>query len=470
MTNRRSLSLAAALLCLAVSASAGWLWHTLSETRYEARARLTCGSALTAEEDGSDDDEALSTAEELVLSPEVLSNAAALLHDRTISLTLASPFDSETDYLLNRTHVERPVQGGANEIQITCDAANADEAREMLTAVVDAFAESRKATCQAVGGTAAGESEGERRQLARAIQRQEAAVADLAEQLHSAGDSAGGGLDPAALETAAALARLKVTEAERRLDDAQRHFEQKTPAEVVAAHLPEGPLKTGILERLNFVKLREELQGEESRLKKSSEVYGRNHPRIAEIRGKIEQLRREMARSPQGSAENPQAAADSSLLLIVLDALESDLADAEAARQDCEARLAAVRDRLTAQHEIEVKLTDARQELAFLRSEDEGLRQQVLDVRRDEEEKLPAVLEEPALSPDPVAPRAGLPIAVSCVAGMALYLLLLWQMRPRREAQASAAREALPAASCRPRFFSQEEQQLARLKMLSAAR
>src|SRR5258708_30975389 len=131
----------------------------------------------------------------MLLSAEVLSNAAALLHDRGIPLSLASPFDSETDYLLNRLHVGRPDQGEPDEIQITCTAVDADETREVLTAIVDAFVAGLKGAPPAPGEsaydeTASDESENERRQLARAAERQEQTVAVLVEKIAAASGTA----------------------------------------------------------------------------------------------------------------------------------------------------------------------------------------------------------------------------------------------------------------------------------------
>jgi hypothetical protein len=469
MTNRRALRVTAGLVCLALSAWAGWVWHAYSDNEYEARARLTGAIDLISDDSSDDEDEALSSTEELVLAPEVLSTAAGLLHDRNVPLSLASPFDSETDYLLNRTHVTRPVERGADEIQITCTATGGDEARQMLTAVIDAFIESRRAARGTAGGAASMESGAEQRQLARAIDRQERMVNELVSQLRNADDTgvADSGTDTA--EKAAAEGRQRVAETERRLDAAQQDFEQKVPADTVAASLPEGPVRTAILNRLTLIRLCDELHHEEMQLEKSAAVYGRNHPRMAEIRERIEQLQQKILRFPRATAEGAQGPADSSPVLIVLDALESDLADVEGAQQELEQQLAAACDRLTVQQEMEAKLTEARQELAFLRGEDDRFRQQAEDARREDERRFPVVVDEPALAPAPVAPRAGLQIAVSCLAGMALYLVLLRQLRPRSHADAPVEHEPL-RSSQRPRFFSQEEQQLVRLKMLSASR
>jgi len=480
MKHRWSVRLTAAALCLAASVSAGWLWHVVTETKFEARARLACGADAFADADGPDGGEGSSGAvEELVLSTEVLASAVALLHDRGIPLSMASPFDSETDYVLNRMRVTRPDPAAPDEIQITCIAEDADETREILTAVVDAFVAGVNGgsvngapvngTPPAAEDSASGESENERRQLARAVERQEHAVAALVEQLAVAKKAAEPGQSPEDLETQRLEARRAVADAEGRLDDAQRDFEKKISAEVVAARLSDGPLRTTVLERLNLARLRVDLRQQEDLLQKWSSVYGRRHPRIAEIRTTIEQLQKQIAQAPNDSGDPSQPLAESSPVMLVLNALEADLAAAQSAQQDLEGWLAVTQDRRNAEQELEAKLADARQELAFLHEENDRARKETDGARCDATSRAPVVVEQPTLAPDPIIPQAGLQIAVCCVAGMALYLLLLRQFCPRSEDAATDTRPARPSLSRRNRFLSQEEQQLARLKMLSAA-
>ncbi|HLJ12006.1 MAG TPA: hypothetical protein VKU82_12495, partial [Planctomycetaceae bacterium] len=64
-------------------------------------------------------------------------------------------------------------------------------------------------------------------------------------------------------------------------------------------------------------------------------------------------------------------------------------------------------------------------------------------------------------------PHAGLQMALACVAGCALCVVMLRQFR--HSAFLAPPQAALPATTPRrERFRSQEERQLARLKMLSA--
>jgi hypothetical protein len=174
------------------------------------------------------------------------------------------------------------------------------------------------------------------------------------------------------------------------------------------------------------------------------------------------------------------------------------LVDARTTEAEIDRRTIARNERFGARQELEAALGDARQELAFLHGEHDRVRRQIDSTRHEQNSFVPAVIEPPSLSPDPVKPRAGLQMAVSCVAGMALYLLLLRQIRSRILAPAERAEPRItsppfarapvqgtaPALALAPplvqipdlavptprreRNRSQDEERLARLKMLSS--
>jgi hypothetical protein len=181
-----------------------------------------------------------------------------------------------------------------------------------------------------------------------------------------------------------------------------------------------------------------------------------------------------------------------------LNELESQLSDARVVEAEIDRRTIARSERFGARQELEMALGDARQELAFLHGEHDRVRRQIDSVRHERTNVAPSVIEPPGLSPEPIAPRAGLPMAASCVAGMAVYLLLLRQLRPRFVADRVPAEPpigsrpfirtpvqgtARPLALAPPlvqipglptptphgdRNRSQDEERLARLKMLSS--
>ncbi len=473
----RMIPFAAGGLCLAVSLSAGWLWSTLSETTFEAHARLAPGVALSADPVQDEREPAATGIEDELFSPDVLSAAVALLHDRGVALAMATPFDSEADYLFERLHA-RQVDGEASEVELSCTSADGDEALQMLTALVDALTAAARNDGAPTADVPAAARDTERKELAGAIAKQDRAIAELVERLDktraaTALERAADG--PTALEDQLAEARRAVGEAAARLDGARRDFGRNVPADIVASRLPESPLRTKIIDRLSVERLRGDLRQQEALLAKSSSVYGRNHPRMAEIREKTEQLRRQVAGFPGAPGDVSDGTGKPPPEELVIGALEAELLSTQSRENDIAARLATRSARLDEQQKLETQLGETRQELAFLHGEHDRIRREIDKARSDAAARLPAVIEPPALTPDPIAPGAGLPMAVSCVAGMALYLLLLWQLRSRHEHAPVVARvprqsPKTPAPErSRGRFRSEEEQRLARLKMLSGA-
>ncbi|HEY3964050.1 MAG TPA: hypothetical protein VGM05_05790 [Planctomycetaceae bacterium] len=465
-------ALSAALLCLGVSLSAGWLWQTMADAKCEACARLLQGEDDTADDaDGETqprDDEAR------VLSPAVLSAAAALLQDRGVPLPLPSPFDPVGDYLLEHTRVCRPEHAQPGEICIRCEAVESEEALQILNAIVDAYlavgASEPVGDAELADDAAQVELTVEREQLTQAIERQQQSIAEMTRRLEAAKIETNGpeADDPAPLETELARVRQAHREAATRLAQARREFDNKVAPESIASRITEAAARTRVLERLNLSKVRDELERQEGLQQKWSAVYGKNHPRMVEIREKIEVLEEQLAASP--FVEQAGRSTDSQPATIVLAAFESESTSLEEAEQKLMTHLGGVQERFHGQQQLELQLGEARQELAFLHGEYDRTQKQIVTARRDHADPQPSLISPPALVREPIGPRAGLPMAVSCVTGMALYLLLLWQIRGKwlTAERVDLARSRSPAAPARrERFRSQEEEQLMRLKLAS---
>ncbi len=470
MMKRWFAALSAALLCLGVSLSAGWLWQTMADAKYEACARL-----LQGEDDSADDADAEGPPrddEARVLSPAVLSAAAALLQDRGVPLPLPSPFDPVGDYLLEHTRVCRPEQAQPGEICIRCEAVESEEALQILNAIVDAYLAVGTSEpvddVELADDAAQVELTVEREQLTQAIARQQQSIAEMTRRLEAARNDASGPAadDPAPLETELGRVRQAHREAATRLAQARRDFDNKVSAETVASRITDAAARTRVLERLSLSKVRDELERQEGLQQKWSAVYGKNHPRMVEIREKIEVLEEQLAAFPL--IEQAGRSADSQPAAIVLAAFESESTSLEEAEQKLVTHLGGVQERFHGQQQLELQLGEARQELAFLHGEHDRAQKQIVTARHEHTDLQPSVIARPALVREPIGPRAGLPMAVSCVTGMALYLLLLWQIRGRwlatdRE-EMVRSRPAAPSTR-RERFRSQEEEQLMRLKL-----
>jgi hypothetical protein len=476
MMKRWFAALSAALLCLGVSLSAGWLWQTISDANYQACSRL-----LLVDDDPLEDSDVRNPSEERggtdetdILSPEVLSTAAALLQERGVPLRLPSPFDSVADYLVEHTRVTRPDRAQPGEICIRCTATESAEALQMVQAIVDAHLEIRRSEpvddAELAADAAQFALQEEHEQLTQAIERQKEAIAQLTRRLEAARiDSSGTDADdPALLESELGRARQAHREAVARLSEARHDVDNKLSPETIAARITDTPTRTRVLERLNLSKVRDELQRLEVRRQKWSSLYGRNHPRMVEICERIEALEEQLASFSLDESEQPVGLGGSSPAAIVLAAFETKSTQLAEAEQQLVTLLGSVQERFQGQQELELQLGEARQELAFLQGEHDRTRKQLAAARHEHPELQNTVLAAPALDLEPLGPSAGLPMAVSCVAGMALYLLLLWQIRGKWLAaeQVESLDNRRPAQPARrERFRSQEEEHLMRLKL-----
>jgi hypothetical protein len=499
MKHSQLLAWLSAVLCLTFSISTLWLWQIVSAPKFEASARLAMAQARVARADmarpAPNDqsasvqqapvdvalpvDEAPPVDESKVLSPEVLSTAALLIADRNVQLSLASPFDSVTDYLLERTRVARPDRGEPGELLITCTALAGDESLQMLSAIVDAYLDAATTAPPALADFTSDERptvelQTECEQLARAMEQHEQTNAELAAHLQAAKAAAGdpsdpSHLDPIKLEAELVQARRASGDAAGRLADAHRDLERKLPAELIATRIADVPERTKALERLNQLKIKDDLDQQEALRQKWSAIYGKNHPRMAELRQHIESLEQQVSVFSARDQGQPPDVLAASAAAVVLAALESEAAGRAAAERELENRLARVQQQLQQQQELEARLRESRQELEFLHGEHGRLWKEIDGARREQASRLATLVEPPALSPDPVAPQAGLPMAAACTSGMALCLLVIWQFRAQLPRATSRVRApAQNRAAVRERYRSREEQQLLRLKLQSA--
>jgi hypothetical protein len=465
----------AALLCLGLSLSAGWLWQTMSDSNYEASARLLClhrQPAANAESDETDAETIEELAEAEILTPDVLSAAAALLSERSVPLSLPSPFDPVADYLVEHTRVSCPERAQPGEICIRCTATNSTEAVQLVQAIVDAYVASRRneplENSELSNDDSKTELQQEHAQLAEAVERQKQAIEELEQACDAVqpADSDSAVDDPTEVESALRRVRKARRAAISRLVKARQDFENKLPAETIAARISDVPARSQVLEQLSYTKNRDELQKLDARRQNWESVYGRNHPRMVEVREKIAKLKEQLADSNLEHPGQTEFLADASPEAIVLTALETESEKLLTAVQQLVVQLDGIQERQKSEQELEAKLVDARQELEFLNNEYDRTRAELTALRHEQADLQQTVLAAPTLDRQPLRRRAGLPVAVSCATGMALYLLILWQIRRKwlcsERVKSVDDQQSDPR---RERFHSQEEERLMRLRL-----
>jgi hypothetical protein len=464
--------------------AAGWWWHGCQEPEYVAHARLTV-PALADVAPGND---AAPNAAESLLSPEVIAAASDLLRERGIALPYASPLDSEVDELLHRLQATHEVHGERAELNLSYRTPEAPQAVPVLTAVVDAGLRALQSAAPPADDPDASSREREREQLGQAVERQRAQAAALQDQVANREREEGSDAlvaertrsCAAALEAACAR-RL---EAEQRLAHARRDIQAGADCERIMAKLPDGADWSATRELVDASLQRHELRKQEAAVRQAAAIYGRNHPRMVELRTQVARLRQNVAAiqmpadapaivlaSAVGSAStarDDEQLPPGELLLKLLAEKSWQAIDAE---EDAGQQLAAATMLQDERQVLVAQLAAARQELGFLQKEHDQVQRRVDEARREVERSRADIVESPTLSPDSVVPSLSLYLAIAGSAGTVVSIGCWRRFRRSLAREAARSRSALLASKnnlAPERFRSQEEAKLVQRARLAA--
>jgi hypothetical protein len=464
------LALFAGVICLALAVSAGWLWQSHSDSECEAVA-----SILILRE-GSDDTVPLPREihEADVLAPEVLNFAVERLQELGYLPVAEASGGSPTEQIIARTQVCPAVRGNRGETEIHFTASDAAEALAVTQALLDAFLESlnlESSSSESGSEAELEELQVEREKLQEAINRQKRNLANLNRQLESLpAELDESAVDSAALESELARIRREHRDAALRLAEARRDIDHRLAAESVASRIPDATSRSRVLARVEQLKIQSEFRRWEQQQQKWSKVYGRNHPRMVELREKMEALQKQL--SDLGSTGDDVAASEpSSPSAIVLAAFESESSGLDEAEKQLASRLGQRQAALDERHELESLILAGQKELEFLEGEIVRNSQDAANLNRPESDIREVIVTPPVVEREALGSGFGLPMAVSCFTGGLVYLVILSRIRSRSAARRVAEESAPPhrADTLRDRFPTPEEERQLRLR-LSARR
>jgi hypothetical protein len=464
MMGFRKLSLIVAITALPLSLAAGWYGHTCHEPQFIAHARISIPAAAGIRPPG---DSALPNLEEMLLAPDVVTAAIDLLAERGFVLPVDPAADSEVNFILNRTDTTCQRHGDQDEIDIHYRAAKGEMALATLSAIADAGIHALRSNIPPVEDPAAGGRERERVQIAKACEDARRQVADLQKQIEKRDAALPG--SPAtdrprqALEAEFENLRQRRVDAEDRLADARRQIRAGVDVAAIMADLPEDQDWGALRESLTALQWEAELRQKVAACDVAASIYGRNHPRMTRLQGEADALRKKLsalkpAQSGNSSAAPPLASD------VILNALEVLWQQAATAEQGAQAQLEAARAARDQQQGLEARLADARQELAFLNTEQERIEHEITEARREVESRLPGLAGPPTLEDEPVMPALTAYLLWAAAIGIALAALF-WRLAGR----IGSRREPSRAVRVRGRVISREEDNLARLRRLKPA-
>ncbi|HTI52132.1 MAG TPA: hypothetical protein VL475_14315, partial [Planctomycetaceae bacterium] len=420
MKGQRKLLTAMAVAALPLSLATGWGWHASHEPEFVAHARISVPTTANLRPAG---DYALPNLEETLLSPDVVTAAVDLLAERGFVLPLNPAEDSEINFLLNRVDTACERRGNQDEIELSYRAADGEQALATLSAIADAGLVALRSNFPAVEDPAAGGRERERAQIASACEEQRGRVAELQEQItkrdSTASDSAATDEPLQALASALDDLREHRADAEDRLANARQQIRSGVDAAQIVAELPDDADWTALRENLQALQWKTELLQKDAARNAAAAIYGKNHPRMAGLRAETEQLRQKLALIEPAETSN---AADIPLLAstLVLKTLEEKWQQAADAEQAAEERLAAASAVREQQQGLDSQLADARQELAFLKTEQDRIEREIAEAHRETESRLPGLSESPTLEPEPITPALTAYLLWAGAVGLAL--------------------------------------------------
>ncbi len=475
----RRLWLGAALVATPLSLAIGWCWNRTCDPEYVATARVSVPPSIVDHVRGTNPSPIV---EDSVLSPEVIAAAADLLQERGISLPFESRPDSEIDYLLGHLDAAHERDGDRVEVELRYHTTDAEKAVPVLTAVVDSGIRALQGLVPEVADPGADDRNRERAQLAQALEQQQIRVAELQERLASRNREPLDALPSAeslrALASALEEGREHRIEAEDHLALACQEIRAGVGVEQIVARLPESSAWSETRDVAGTIRMQDELRQLEIASEAAAAVYGRNHPRMIGLQTQLEQTRQKLAARPEhvpnvpviqaSSSTDPNANSPSSApttAVLLLTALEEKCRQATRAEQNFERKLASATAAREEQQVLEPQLADARGELAFLQKEHERVRQEIVAMRCEAENRRVKVSEPPTLSPEPIVPPLAQHLLWPGIAGMLISGGLLRGFQRSPERPVSPADDPYRTRTIE-RSKSREEDNLARLRRL----
>ena len=424
MIDRRTWLRIGAVAAVPFSLLSGYLWHSGFEPEYVAYGRISIPAAVAGTAIGPHGSLA-PTLEEVLLSPENVTVAADLLRSRGVTLSTVSPLDSDVEELIRRLDAGHDQLPDHAEVRLSFQTPDAEQAIPVLTAVLDAclkaLDQSRPKGDQAV---AAGR-EAELRDLNEELSGREGALAELELQSKRPETAT---LDPSliperikALETSLSSARDRRVAAEDRLADVHQQLGEGASAEQIADRIagPEDP--ASVRDRLVTTRARERLKQQQEAFDRAATIYGRNHPRLIQLRNEVDQLKQETG---VVQADSRDDAASLSPSAVLLRSQEELLSQATTAERELQEQLDQVVANQKLRKELEEQIALARDEIAPLRERRDEVARQIEVATIEAEASRATISEPPALAPEAIVPSLTGYLVWSGLAGLVLGAVL----------------------------------------------
>lgn len=441
-------------LGVATSLGGGLVWHAYSPTIYEARAGLVLPDERPVA---------------AFRDPELIARARERLKQKWPAMSAATG-RQKTPAIAGKIDLTFQLEG--NQLAVRYQTPNSKPAVEELNALLEQFLEDQKAD---VAARRQAEADHERRSLQLEGER----IAAEQEKHLQVKDDLQYEVDQHAAQTAQqatsleqirtvskalTYAKLSRVETEQHLRVVEQSLNEEKSLGMIVSKLPEGRVREFLQGILEQQRLQTELEQNRNMRAELAAIYGRQHPRLKEIDGKIALLaaRQSSASLPSTFTEKEHLAQTSLILQTVQGFLQQARGYEEELRLQLEREQSLVDARSRVDRELEG--LSGRMEQNRLRAEE--IQTRLAQLNQQPPESPIVVTQSPWLLPQPISMKLETLLLISLGPGILLGLLFnaLWHHRPRlREAPRHVQRTpAMPTLNER-RLMRMHRQQAMRM-------
>jgi hypothetical protein len=237
------------------------------------------------------------------------------------------------------------------------------------------------------------------------------------------------------LSKALAFARLSRAETEQHIRIVEEYLNGKKSVGMMVAKLPEGRVREFLQGILEQQQLRTELEQNRQMQTELAGVYGRNHPRIKELSGKIELLAMRQSTGTLPASFNSRTDLGESSL--ILQSIRNFVQQSLAYEEEVQLQLERAQSAVDAEHRVDTDLADLSKRIEQGEARRMEIRNRLVELESQPMPNPIVVAQPPWLMSEPVSVRLETVLLFSVGPGFLLGLLLqaLWSNRPSRRVQ-----------------------------------
>ncbi|MCA9097950.1 MAG: hypothetical protein KDA36_06180 [Planctomycetaceae bacterium] len=237
------------------------------------------------------------------------------------------------------------------------------------------------------------------------------------------------------LSKALAFAKLSRAETEQHIRIVEQFLNDQKTIGMMVAKLPEGRVRDFLKSILEQQQLQTELEQNRTIKSELGGIYGKNHPRLKELDGKIELLSaRQISGALPASFENK---GDLSQPGLILQTVHGYVKQSQTYEEELQLQLERVQGTVDAEHRVDRELEELSKRAAAGEQRTVEIQHRLEELQVQPSITPIVVVQPPWLMPDPVSIRLETVLLIALGPGVLLGLVLnaMWHNRPRTRQQ-----------------------------------